>query len=106
MKLFLIILLFIKLNLTFSQEKNKTLESGFDELKGLVEGLGKGDLSIITKGMKGKTKQDKHSKDCENYGEFQEFDNAIAEGPKTMDEAALKAKETELLEKELLKVVG
>ena len=52
MKLFLIILLFTKLNLTFSQEKNKTMESGFDELKGLVEGLGKGDLSIITKGMK------------------------------------------------------
>ena len=35
MKLFLIILFFLKLNLTFSQEKNKTMESGFDELKGL-----------------------------------------------------------------------
>ena len=33
MKIFLIILLLIKLNLTFSQEKNKTMESGFDELK-------------------------------------------------------------------------
>ena len=57
MKLLLIILIFFKLNLTFSQEKNKTLESGFDELKGLVEGLGKGDLSIITKGMKGEKKR-------------------------------------------------
>ena len=60
MKLFLILLLFIKLNLTFSQEKNETLESGFDELKGLVEGLGKGDLSIITKGMKGEKKEEEN----------------------------------------------
>ena len=51
-------LLFIKLNLTFSQEKSKSMESGFDELKGLVEGLGKGDLSIITKGMKGKKNEE------------------------------------------------
>ena len=58
MKLFLIILLFIKLNFTFSQEKNKTMESGFDELKGLVEGLGKGDLSILTKGMKEEKKEE------------------------------------------------
>ncbi len=57
MKLFLIILLSIKLNFTFSQEKNKAMESGFDELKGLIEGLGKGDLSIITKGMKGEKKE-------------------------------------------------
>ena len=57
MRLFLIVLFFIKLNLTFSQEKNNTMESGFDELKGLVEGLGKGDLSIITKGMKGEKKE-------------------------------------------------
>ena len=104
MKFFLIILLFTKLNFTLSQEKSKSMESGFDELKGLVEGLGKGDLSIITKGMKGKTKEDKQSKDCENYGAFQEFDDAIAEESKTMDEAALKAKQTELLEKELLKM--
>ena len=60
MKIFLIILIFIKLNFTFSQEKNKTLESGFDELKGLVEGLGKGDLSIITKGMKGEKKEEEN----------------------------------------------
>ena len=33
------------------------MESGFDELKGLVEGLRKGDLSIITKGMKGEKKK-------------------------------------------------
>ena len=58
MRLFLVILFFIKLNFTFSQEKNKTMESGFDELKGLVEGLGKGDLSIITKGMKGEKKEE------------------------------------------------
>ena len=41
MKFFLIILLFFKLNFIFSQEKNKSMESGFDDLKGLVEGLGK-----------------------------------------------------------------
>ena len=58
MKIFLIILLVIKINFIFSQEKNKSMESGFDELKGLVEGLGKGDLSIITKGMKAEKKEE------------------------------------------------
>ena len=66
MKLILIILLFIKLNFTFSQEKSKSMESGFDELKGLVEGLGKGDLSIITKGMKGEKDEENTGKQKQN----------------------------------------
>ena len=71
MKIFLIILLLIKLNLTFSQEKNKTMESGFDELKGLVEGLGKGDLSIITKGMKGEKKEEENTGKQKNNTEIE-----------------------------------
>ncbi len=91
----------------FSEEENKKpMELGFDELKGLVEGIGKGDLSIITKGMKGQEKEDKQSKDCNNFEEF----NA-EKG--TMDAAIKNSKLTEeqleeemKLQEEIMKLQG
>ena len=47
-KLYLILAIYAISLFLHAQEGVK----GFDDLKGLVEGLGKGDLSIITKGMK------------------------------------------------------